>query len=155
MAYYPPGLVLLWNRAVAIDHTGGTSEVSKVKKTIPAGIMGLHGRIEWEIYYSWTDSANDKTLKVKFGGTTFFSRLTTATQTTGRVSGFIANRGSAAVQVGSHSQAGDGWGEAAAAVVTATVNTALNASFTVTCQLENSGEHIVIQAYTIKVFRSN
>lgn len=152
---YSPGPALTWNGGAAIAHTGTADETTKISKLVPGGLMGINGRIEYDLYYSWPDTANDKTVKVKLGGTTFVTRLTTGTQTTGRINGFIANRGEEDSQVGCHLQATGGFGESATAVVTASVDTEEDAFFTVTCQLETDSETLTIQAYSIKVYRSD
>jgi hypothetical protein len=149
----PRELVLrkMWANAVAIAHTGTTSETTKVRLTIPAGMMGLHGRIEYEVYHSFTNGADDKILRAKFGGTTFQSRIHTTAETS-RLAGFIANRGALDSQVGNAGQNAGGWGSSADTVVTASVDTSANAVFTLTCQLETSGDNLTIQAWCVKVF---
>jgi hypothetical protein len=54
---------------------GDTGEVTTITISMPAGSMGLNGLLEWLINFSTVSNANSKTVKFKFGGTTYTSEI--------------------------------------------------------------------------------
>jgi hypothetical protein len=104
----PRAPVLLFGSAAAVPLTGNTAETALRTVPILAGLMGLNGGIEVRHTWSYTNSANAKTMRVRhggIGGTQFFNRGDTTTASSGFITRF-RNRGSAASQVGSLTAAG-------------------------------------------------
>lgn len=146
------GMSLLAASAVAASVTGTTSETALATVTIPGGAMGLNGGVEIRSTWSYTNSANNKFLRAKFGGaggTAFLDATQTATATWGD-SRRIRNRNSLASQVGSMSTAGTGGvGSSSAAVVTGAINSAVDQTIVFTAQLALGTETITLESYEV------
>ncbi len=66
---YRPNLVrVVASSAVAISHTGDTNETALVNIPITGGTMGPNGFIRITTLWNVTSSANNKSLRVRFGG---------------------------------------------------------------------------------------
>ena len=116
-------LFAVQNTAVSV---GGTAvETTLATFTVPGGTLGLNGILEINSLWSCLSSANNKTTNVKFGGTTFLSQsVTTGYLIQSKT--IIRNRNSAASQVAYASSLYATFGNGANALVTATVNTAVD-----------------------------
>jgi hypothetical protein len=145
---------VLAQSAVAASHTGNTTETTLATVTIPAGTMGGNGSVAIETLWSYTNSANNKTLFVRFGGTggTAYRQIVLTTTDTVLNMCQVFNRNSQSSQIGSPAAAGGGYGAVAAANVTSAVNTANATDISIRCQLANSGETITLEAYRVIVY---
>lgn len=131
--------------------TGTLTETTLATITIPGGLMGANGQVEIVAFWSFTSSANIKTLKVKFGAAT----IQNSSQTTNTVQQTylrVANRNSAASQVAFVVGATSGLGATGGAVVTAANDTASDVQIQITGQLANTGETITLESYIVKLF---
>jgi hypothetical protein len=139
--------------AVASSHTGNTTETILATVTIPAGAIGPNGTVEIVTLWSYTNSANNKTWRIRLGGiggtqVALITRTTTATDGDLRV---IRNRNSASSQVFYRNTLGFGIGVGSATPSTGTVNTANAQDLVFTAELANSGETITLEGYTVKI----
>ncbi|MER8374430.1 hypothetical protein [Mesorhizobium sp. M1406] len=101
------------------------------------------------LLWSATNNANAKTVRFKFGGSTFYAvPITTGVMCQCLLE--IRNRNSVSSQVGAQS-AFNGIGNGGAAVTTAVVNTANAVTMLITGELANSADTITIEAYSIEV----
>jgi hypothetical protein len=141
---------VLTQSAVAVSHTGDTNEFTFATVTVPGGAMGANGRVEVDAEFTYPNSANAKTLKVKFGGTTFHQAAPTTTATD-RILTFIANR-SASTQVGP--APGLSVGTSTGSAVTASVDTTADVTLLITGQLVLNTETLTLESYCVKLFRS-
>lgn len=133
----------------AIAHTGTTSETTLATLTLPANIMGVNGVVRVMLLWSATNNANNKTVRFKFGGSTFYAvAITTGVMCQAIVE--VPNRNNASSQVGAQS-AFNGVGNGGAAVITAAVNTANAVTMLITGELANSADTITIEAYSLEV----
>lgn len=143
-----PGV--LARSAVAASVTGTTSETTLATIAVPAGAMGVNGGVRISGLFSYTNSANSKALRVKFGGTTYYGPTVTTTASAPFLFE-IWNRGAANSQVGPGVTNTVPLGAAAVAPTTSAVDTASAFNITFTGQLANSGETITLEAYTVEV----
>lgn len=130
-----------------------TSENTLGSVTIPGGTMGANGALLVWATFSLTESANNKTLRFRFGGVEFLNVvLTTVPGTT--LSRAIYNRNSESSQV-SHSLSGSGFGNFASGTtpVTATVNTSVNQNLTITGQKASAGETIALECFFVTLMK--
>jgi hypothetical protein len=139
------GPIVLGQSNVAASHTGGTTETTLASVTAPANAMGTNGRIEIEAVWSATNSANNKTTKIKFGSTTFGSNVLTTSPAI-RESRMIGNRNSVASQIGGPVGGTAGW-NLGGSNVTATVDTTDDVTLALTGTLANSGDTVTLEAY--------
>lgn len=141
---------LIASSAVALSHTGDTVLTSLLSVPIPAGILGLNGIVASVFTFSWTANANNKVVRVRFGGVGGTPYLNT-TYTTGGGSSWFGrwqNRNNAALQIGapnSHS----GLGAASGGPITSAINTALAADVEVDVTLANAADTFTIERYDI------
>jgi hypothetical protein len=137
----------------AVSHTGSTAEVALATISIPAGAMGANGSIEVDTVFSYTNNANLKTLRVRFGGVSGTEYLVNNVTTTvsARDSRLIANRNSASSQVGGYSVGilSGGWGGNGNAAITSAVNTANAVDLVISGQLASAGDTVTLEGYTV------
>jgi len=135
--------------AVAVSHTGDANEFTFATVTVPAKSMGPNGRVRITTLWTHTNSANNKTLKIKFGSTTYKTIMDTASATD-RFQVEIANRNATNSQVGSASD-GTGFGASANAVVTSSEDTTANVTITITGQLAAGAETVTLESYLVEL----
>lgn len=143
--------IVLAQSAVAMSHTGNTDETTLATITVPANAMGANGRIRIITNWSYTNSANNKQLRVRFGGIggTVYLLATTTTTVSGRHITEIANRGAANSQFGSPSNLN--FGNNASAATTSAIDTTAAVDIVLTAQLTNSGETITLESYSCEL----
>jgi hypothetical protein len=136
--------------AVASSHTGNTTETTLGTINVPARAMGANGRLRITALFSYTNSANVKTLRFRFGGVI----AAIGTQTTTniyRAQIEIANRNSVSSQIVSFAGTGAGWGSNTFGSTSLTVDTDDNAAISITGQLASSGETVTLESYTVEL----
>jgi len=136
---------------VAVPLTGTTSETALVSVTIPAGSLGANGSIRITALLSYTNSANNKTIRVRFGDTlsgTVFAQSTLTTTTATRLTLTIHNRNSAASQIGG--LVNGSLGGTASANITGAIDTTASQTLTISGQLASSGENITLESYVVE-----
>jgi len=139
--------IILAQSGVASSVTGTTSETTLASITIPGGMMGANGSLRITPFFSVTNSANNKTLKVKLGSTAFSSLAVTTSATTTLLVA-VRNRGSASSQIAMSST---GVGISTIAPQSGSVDTAVDQVLTITGQLASTGETITLEGYTVEV----
>ena len=145
---------VLGQSAVAASVSNTTDEEVIATVTIPAGVMGLNGRLLIMSNWTITNGANDKTMNIRLGGllgTAFFTSLQT-TQATYSDIRWIANRGSAASQVGTVLAASP-LAVSTNALVTGTINTAVEQTLVFTGQKEVGTEVLTLSSYCVLLLR--
>lgn len=153
-SWHPIGpLVLYTSGAAETALTGTTAEAVIRSIAIPAGIMRLSGSIYYLITWSMTNSADDKSLRVRLGGIagSIHTGRTVTTNASGQLEGYIQNRGAANSQI---SQAGGivGVGESTSAVVTGSIDTSAATTLDITGQLENAANSITVQRIMVLIY---
>lgn len=140
--------------AGAIAHTGTTSETTLASVQIPANELGANGILRIESLWEYTNSANNKTLKVQFGGTNFQNVVPTTTNSF-RAIVTVKNVNATNVQVGaSSSMAIDGgMGTEGAATTAGAVDTTANQNVDFKATLANSGETITLKSWFVEISR--
>lgn len=146
-----PPPMLLASSGVAVSCPADATEDTLATITVPARFMGKNGSIEVDATFIYTSSVNNKTMRVKFGGTNFKAVVVTTSDTC-RVLCTIHNRNATNSQVGSSPAAvASDVGENAGSLPTAAVDTA-SASVTllITGQKASAGETLTLSRYTVK-----
>lgn len=143
--WYPTATeVLLANDQTTLAVTGTTSEVQTFTLTIPAGMMGANGVLEIVPFFTYTNSANNKTLRVRFGGTggTVFSTVTTSTSDNNIKYLWIRNANSVSSQKGPSAGSVNGFGTGTSAGISSAVNTANAVDLVISATLSLSTETV-------------
>nr|WP_295467478.1 right-handed parallel beta-helix repeat-containing protein [Mesorhizobium sp.] len=142
--------------------TGTTTETNMVSVEIPPGVMGLNGKLRIRTVWSYTNSANDKLLRARFGtanglsGTALIGLIAT-TSASVVYEGVIANQNSASVHVAGPSGGSlslTGQGISSLEVATAAINTTGKTFVNITAQLENAGETITLDEWLVELIPS-
>jgi hypothetical protein len=146
------GVNVLAASAVAVSHTGTTSETVLATVSVPANWMGPNGALEIEFLGTNNNNANDKTWFVRLSSTQFAGQVQTTTISY-KHHLVIANRNSASSQIGTTpGPASTGtWGQGNTAVTTAALDTTAALSLTIRGQLEDAGDNMQLEQYIVKL----
>lgn len=147
------GSVILGMSAVAVVCPVDANEDILATIAVPAGLLGPNGYLRATTGWSMTNSANNKTLRLKLGATLIWSSVQTTVASLSQMS-VIANRGAANSQV-SPTQAslgGSTFGVSTGALSTAAIDTAAGTSVVVTGQKVTAGETLTLESYLIEAF---
>ena len=151
------GVYVLAASAVAVSHTGNTSETALATIAVPAGAMGSNGIVRVTTVWTCTNSANNKTGRVRFGGLggTAYGQWTETTNISFRAQCEIANRNSASSQVGFALGTGSanepGWGATGSTNVTSSIDTSAGVDVVISALLANSGETVTLERYLVEL----
>lgn len=150
--YVPaPRIIPLAMSAVQSAHTGNTNETTLATITVPAGAMGLNGRLRITVLWSATNNANGKTSRIKFGGTTFIANAL-ASSASSKQQLEISNRNATNSQVSSNATIYGSWGDAgSAAVVTGTIDTTASQNIVLSGQLTTGTDTIAVESYLVEL----
>lgn len=138
--------------AVAVSCPADATEDTLATITLPANTLGPNGYLEIVTLWTHTTSANNKTLRVRFGGTVFTVVVVTTSVTTNTPT-IIRNRGATNSQVGFVSGSNSGFGTSGAAVITAAVDTTADVTILITGQKASAGEVLTLEGYSIKAYQ--
>jgi hypothetical protein len=148
-----PGVPVVIARGTAAAVTGVTTEETVATFVLPAGFMGPFGRADIRLLTSQTNNANNKGVRVTFGGTTvMFSNagFTGSLSTDRNVTVFNVN--SEAVQAFLPAEAVFSPSETAASgASSAAVNTAADVTCTITVQLANAADSLQVVRWELVV----
>lgn len=139
--------------AVPVSHTGSTAETVFATIPIPAGTMTATAALRITTLWSYTNSANAKTGRVRLGGVSGTQFLSVAHTTTASFSDsrLIRNRGVVNSQVGTATGSTASAGSTSAAVTTGTVNMAVAQDLVLSGQLALGTETITLEAYLVEL----
>lgn len=140
--------IILAQAGVASSVTGTLAETILAPIVIPGGMMGLNGVLRISASWSFTNSANTKTLKAVLGGTALAS-LSKTTQGGDEWFFPLRNRGSLSSQTQSNNVIPSGGGP-----LPRSINTAIDQTLTFTGTLALGTETITLEGYTVEVLPS-
>lgn len=159
VAATPGGTPIVAGSAGSGTQTGTAQEIILATIAIPANAMGLNGVLTIEAAWSYTNSANVKTLRTRLGATglgatgTIYGALAPTTTNVSNDRRRIQNRGATNSQVGTMSSgsgsSGGGWGTGAAVLVTSALDTTAASEIVLTGQLATSTETMTLEAYLV------
>ena len=153
MAFRPRSRIsVLGATAVAVSGGADTNENILATITVPAGAMGLNGILRIYTLFTYTNSGNNKTTRVRFGGiggTVYGSDVFTTTATFSDMR-IIQNRGAANSQVGMKASAGV-FTSSTAAVITSAIDTSAATTVVITAQKASAGETMTLEAYMVEL----
>jgi hypothetical protein len=145
-------MTLLGASAVAVSHTGNTNETALATVTIPAGAMGLNGGLLIYATWTYTNSSNNKTPRIRLGGIggTVYANLVLTTTATYHDIRRIRNRGAANSQLGGQaSAASQAIGSTTSAPVTGAIDTSVTQDLVFSGQLALGSETIALEGYEV------
>lgn len=157
--WYPQGgKVLIAQNSNPISITGtltdqtGSSGTARAIITLPSNILLANGSMEVETFFSYTNSANAKNLRVRFGGTSGTSYLNTSPTNTACVQNncYIRNSNATTSQKGFLAAASNHFGSAAG-TTTSAIDTTAAVDIIIGGQLTNIAETITLESYAVWV----
>lgn len=140
--------IILAQTGVAASVTGTLVETTLASIIVPGGMMGPNGSLRIKTKSSYTNSANNKTFKISFGGTSVISVVRTTANTDYWLF-TIDNRGNAASQLAANSSIPVGASGSVFGLLA--IDTTVDALLTITGTLANTGETITLEGYTVEV----
>jgi hypothetical protein len=149
------GVLIIEESAVAVSSTNTTNEEFLKTITIPGGLLGLFGSLEIITLWTFTNGADDKFPRVRFSGQagTIYQAPTVTTSATAQIFCKIRNRGSQASQVGGASGSNVGFGAAAGAIITSSVDTSVDTTIVISSQKETGTDTCRLDGYCVKLIR--
>jgi hypothetical protein len=147
------GWRVLAKSAVAVTHTGDTTETALATITIPAGALGPNGAIRITSLMQNNNNANAKTLRYRFGtisGTDYLGYSTT-TNITHQGQRLIQNRNSASSQIAFPAGITNAYAATNVAPTTSAVNTAVSTTLVITGQLANAADTVTLESYLVEL----
>ena len=141
--------ILFYALTAAVALTGTTVETTLVTLTIPAGLIGSSGKVKLYPLWSVTNNANNKTVRVKLGGSTgYFLQSSGYAQLSNLV--IFRNFNSESVQKVS-SGLPAGLGSTSGAFTSLTIDTSAATTIEVTGQLTNSGDTLTLESLFVEL----
>jgi Protein of unknown function (DUF2793) len=139
--------------AVAASHTGNTTETALATIALPAGAMGPNGVLRVTGVITGTNSANNKTWRLRLGGSggTEFASFGLTTNGTGVLHRLISNRNNAASQVSMALNSTNAFGNSTTAPATGAIDTANAQDIVISGQLANASETVTLESYMVEV----
>lgn len=156
--WQPGGLISLLAQSGTIhSHTGDTNETQLHAVTIPP-VMRENDILRIIPFWRMTDSANDKTIKVYFGGgigvgTVVSSNLFTTSELLQPIIMIRANNSRAAQKAFSPGVQ-SGIGATGNSMLTLAIDMTLEQTIAFTGQLETAGEAIHLEGYSVELLRA-
>lgn len=148
--------IILGVSGVASSAGANTTENVLATVTIPAGMMGPNGLLRIYSLWSYTNSANNKTLRIRLGGAGGTQALAITQTTSTHMSDirFIQNANAQNVQV-FHDRGSIpvGGGTASGTNVSAAIDTSAATTLVFTGQKASSGETLTLSSYLVELLR--
>jgi hypothetical protein len=145
----PDMVSVLARSGVAVSAGANTNENTLATITVPAGAMGSSGSVRVTCLFSYTNSANNKTLRIQFGGTTYVSQLVTTTTLQALIGG-VSNRTSG-TQVGWFPLNPNPYNAQTGSAVTSSVDTTAAVTILITGQKATAGETLTLERYSVEL----
>jgi len=143
---------ILGASAAAVSCAADTAENTLATIAVPAGAMGPNGSLLITTLWSYTNSANNKTLRINFGGTAYLSNVATTTVAVQTLV-MIRNRGVTNLQVGFTNATFSAIGTTTGTLTTSSVDTTSAQSLTITGQKASAGETLTLESYLVELIR--
>ena len=143
--------VRYYDLAAAVSLTGTTSETVLATMTVKGGLMGANGKLKIWPLIGCTNNANNKTMYIKAGGTTFFAPIYTNAAVSVQFLGIIRNINSASSQIAHSSASQSGVTLSSIAPIAASINTASNFTLALSAQLGNAGDTFTLHGLFVEV----
>lgn len=139
--------------AVAVSHTGSTDETVFATVSIAAGAMSANAILRITTLWSYTNSANNKTGRIRLGGVSGTQFLSVAHTTSASFSDsrLIRNRGATNSQVCTASASVSSAGTTGLAVTTGTVDMSVAQDLVLSGQLALGTETITLEGYLVEL----
>jgi len=148
----PRGILILGSSGAASAVSSGTAETQLASVAVPAGWMGKNGSLRITTLWSYTNSANTKTLRVRFGGSggAIYQGLAITTTATSYMQCWIRNNNSASAQKAYNVSLGV-FASTTSALATSAIDTAASTTVYISGKTASDGETITLEGYTVEL----
>ena len=143
------GIGVIGQSHVAVTAPANTSENTLYSLIVPGNTLGPNDTLRVTPIFSMTNSANNKTTNVKFGGSAIGSVVNT-TAATYKEQRQVSNRGVKNSQV-AFSSAFGGFGGSSVAITALTVDTTQDQILTITGTKASAGETLKLESVIVEV----
>lgn len=143
---------ILAQSGTAVSGAADTNENTLATITVPANAMGPNGQLRIWTDWTWSNTADDKTARIRFSGasgTIFLTVLGTTSVGLAAIT-LISNQNNAAVQRGGITGSGP-FAVRTAAAVTAAVDTTAATTIVITGQKETGTDTLTLDRYVVEV----
>lgn len=151
---YPIILAQSW---AAVSGAADTNENTLATITVPANAMGANGRLRIQTQWTFTNNANNKTVRIRFSGAAGTQYLV---NTSASVAGIlqatttIANRGATNSQIGASTLvAATTFGVNGTASTTSAVDTTAATTLVITAQKATGTDTMTLDGYTVELIK--
>ncbi len=138
---------VLAQSGVAASWTGTTDEVALATVNVPGGLLGLNSAIRVKVVFTTTNSANNKTLRVRYGGI-LMGGQTVTTVASSNFEWVIRARGVRNSQVSFPQPAAQ---TTALSPITSSINSDSDQPLVISCSVALSSESCGMEGYTIEL----
>jgi hypothetical protein len=148
--------IILAQSSAAVSGAADTNENALATITVPAGAMGVNGRLRITALWTVNNNANAKTARIRFSGAsgTEYTSLNLASQASFSQQTYIANRGAANSQVGpANNQTFGGWAATGTAVTTSAVDTTAATTVVISGQKATAGDTMTLESYLVELIK--
>lgn len=145
---------VLGRSAVPVSVSATTDEETLATITVPANAMGPNGTLRIWTTWTHTNSANNKTLSVRFSGAsgTQYLALVVTAHAGSQVVTTISNRNATNSQVGYAASAATSFGSTIASTpATSAVDTTVATTIVISGQKASSGETLTLEWYLVEL----
>jgi len=132
----------------------GTAETQLASVAVPAGAMGLNGSLRITTFWTYTNSANNKTMRVRLGGAggTVYGNVVQTTSTNVQLTTTISNKGAANSQKAfSPSTATATTVPITGTAITSAIDTSAATTVYISGQTATGGETITLESYIVEL----
>lgn len=143
----------LYQSGASASCDGTTNENILATYTLPAGTMGANDIIEIDSLWTYTNSANNKLVFHRFGGTDFLAPILT-TSARSQLKCIIRAANSVSAQIGHVPTVVTPYGSSGVSAVSGTVNTANNVTISIIGQKATAGEVLTLLGCSIILRRA-
>ncbi len=145
------GVFTIAQSGAAVSHTGTTSETTIATIAIPANVMGSNGKVRIEALFSYSGGLGTWRPRFKFGGTTFHEQAAFSSGgLSARLDSQFTNANATNAQVAAALIQAN-FASNANAYTTMAIDTTSSQNLTITMELGNAGDTVVLRSYTVEL----
>lgn len=138
-----------YDLTAAVSVTGTTAETTLATIPIPAGLIGAKGKVILYPLFSATNNANNKTVRVKLGGSSGYFLQTSGYLQLSNIIVFRNFNSEAVQKIASGTTTG--LGNTTGAFTTLAIDTSVATTLEVTGQLTNTGDTLTLEGLFVEI----
>lgn len=150
--YLPSTIRIIGSSGAASSISSGTAEAQLASIPLLGNALGANGKLRIETRWSYTNSANNKTMRVRLGGSggTVYMGVTVTTTATQQWLTIIRANNSMSAQKGYSSSAAV-YTATTAALVTSAIDLTASTTIYISGQPASGGETVTLEEYLVEL----